>query len=673
MKRLLLAVSCAALLPACFNFSDDLATCREQGRCVDGGPADDGGAGGGTGGSSGGGSGGAPGGGAGGGIPGSVPGVGLCDRGVCWEAPLPSSLGITVVAAAGPDDWWFGTTRGVVFHRDHGVWSMRFAGPTPVDIDQTWYAVTGLAVCGGTPWATVVNLVSSQSWAVLDGGGFEDQGLVTPASGANDVAVLASWSGAGGECAFGGGAMQTYDRPWLALGGSAAPAPSWELPEGSNHRDVVAIAGADPASLWLAITGPGVAGLWTRAADGGFVRALPLPTGVGTVSSLCVSDDGGVYVGGANGIVRAGDAGAPMLSNTGQIVALTCSGSVLVAAGTNGLVTCALATDACQAPVQGQRAFTAQAERSGVAVAGTDVGEIVQTAPSVTPWSAGPRNDLRDVWVDEDGSGWAVGQDIVLRREDGGWRVVASGGLGELAAVLELPDGGVAAVGYQSAFSVTASGVTPARLYDVSGTLVQSGFPPQIHVAALAPDGTAWAAGERSAADFQVLKMEGNGWHEVTVDAGVDAPNWWAMTFSASGEGWAAGDDARVWHYAPDGGWSFAWKDPAGADPYLAVAEAGGVVWVAGVGGQAARFAGGQWAAHPFPSGIDHIYLVYAKGGTFHAVGRQHRYTLDSDGVTWLVQPGLPVDLDQTLGHGRVAGDRGFITGRYGSIVSFPR
>lgn len=239
--------------------------------------------------------------------------------------------------------------------------------------------------------------------------------------------------------------------------------------------------------------------------------------------------------------------------------------------------------------------------------------------------------------------------------------------------MLGLPDGGAVAAGDGVALTLTDSSIKPTRLYDVSGTLVQGAFTPVIHTAALAPDGTAWAAGDQVGTDFRVVRLATDGWHEVAVDAGTGNIAWFAMTFAQNGEGWAAGDEARIWHFTPGSGWSFAWKDPSGSDAYLAVAEAGGEVWVAGVGGRAARWSQGTWTSHPFPDPLDDIAFLYASGGVFHAVGRMSRYTLDTDGVTWRIEPGLPVDLSRRLGHGRVVGDRGFIAGEAGALLSFPR
>lgn len=322
------------------------------------------------------------------------PGSALCDRGVCWEAPVPTNLGITAVAPAGPDDWWFGTTNGLVLHRDHGVWSMRFAGLTPTGLDETWYAISGVAVCGGTPWASIVDLTSSQTWMSFSGGAWSSQGRIVGLDGFNYAIVETTWSGAGGECAFGGSAMQGSDRPWLALGGATSPAPVWEQPETTAKRSVSAVGGTDVASLWLAVKGPGVAGLWQHQADGGFAKTYPLPSGLtGDLSGVCESPDGGLYVSGATGLARASADGGAMLSTVSGTTGLSCLGSSLVSAGASGLVTCALASDVCGPPTETGRSFTAQADRDGVVVAGTRSGRGARGdagPPPRSPAASGP-------------------------------------------------------------------------------------------------------------------------------------------------------------------------------------------------------------------------------------------------------------------------------------------
>lgn len=650
LRLVLRAALAAFVLAGCFDFQKDLGTCRDQHRCGDAGDAGDAGA-----------------------TPRTT--LGVCDQGVCWEAPTPTSLPLTGVASTGPGDWWFSTSTAVAFHYAQGTWSMAWAGVRPKNPDQWWSNQATVVACAGAPWLAVWDHSGVEhAWTLVDGGFVEGERL-TDGEGNNSGQVNVGWSGAGGACAWGGEVQQSYFRPWLAEGTTNGPVATWELDELGTGDSVTALGGPSADQLWLAIDGTRRGGLYRRAADGGFEYALPRPRALSGVSGVCALASGAVLAAGPEGVALADPAGGgALLGSTTGVQALACTATGFVAAGDHGLLQCADVTRPCAPAHDTAVAFTAMAQAGDTLVAASSSGDVQQLAPTPATWSSGTRQTLEDVWVDASGDGYAVGDGVVLRRTPAGWVTLVKGpSVANATTVRGLADGGVMVLGLSLGATISPTGeLTPFRVRDAQGVLVQGVFPLATNTAAQAPDGTWWAVGSGPQQYFQVLHLVGDTFHEVPVDGGPDPLEMHCLTFAPNGEGWAAGRDAKVWHYAPDTGWAFQWADTH-FDTYTAALAARGTVWVAGGHGKAAQLVDGGWVPRDFPDGQDDIRLLYDGPDTLHAVGRRHRYSLDTDGFTWLFEPGLPVDTDRLLTSGTVAGDRGWVVGERGTIVSFPR
>lgn len=678
----------AMLLTACFDPKLDLATCRDAGRC-----AGSGGGGGTTGGGSGGGDVGGGGGesvggggGSGGGAGPGLSGLGSCMReGVCWEAPLPSSLPLTSVAATGPDDWWFTATSGLLFHRLDGGWSMERAGTPPNGPDEYWLDTRSVVACKGQPWVIVPtrgNGDIEQVWT-LGGSGFEAQRDNQSPRDPQDPTFFnygktsASWSTPDGGCAWAGSSFQSVARPWVALGADDGPQPWWQEPELTGiGREITALGGTSLEDVWLSISTSALdpAAMYQRDVDGGFARRFALPPGSTRVSSLCVRPSGEVLVAGTGGFARADpDGGAVFSAIPPTGLACLPSGDFVMSLQT-GVKICADA-GACGADLWPGRGVSALGQYLDKVVAISDAGEVLQVTPTVQPWSSGSRAVLNDVWIDADGGGYAVGSGsmtsrfVLLERTSGGWVPHPVGAIRDAARVVRgLGDGRLMVLGDSfGVFVDRDGGLTDIRVRTQDGGPV-SGFPIEAYAAAQAPDGTWWAVGRSPLGT--ALRLVGNEFREAPISGAINTILL-DLAFTADGQGWAAGFDGQIWR-SNDGGWALEWTT-TGGDYFRTVLAASGAVWAAGTHGLGARFEDGGWTRHDFPDNQDDIALLYEGPDTLHAVGWAHRYSLDADGVTWVAEPGLPVIGAGNLHRGFVAGNRGWIVGEQGAILSFPR